>query len=617
MVKQKHDYAAMIGASLVYNRKQHTQWDTNIKCYRGEVTAIRNKALPQWQHIVEVNLCRPVVDAMIPAVIFGNPKINLRPAAQLAPEQVVAQAFDIENKMNAIQTELDMATEFCKATKDAVLLGLGFVKYGMSDEVQYDDDRYSFIAPFIKRVSPWDFMVDPACRCHSLDDADYVIFRTIVPIEQAKKDKQLSNIDKMQPSLELQDVPTHIQEPMERARLAGEYVALYEIWHKDGTFAVCDSAGVTYREEKEWPYPQLRSNGLFPVTVISFNNIPELFYSPGEPEFIYMLQLEASEKRTQQLNHTRRFNRKYRVSQDTPDDSVEALRKGDDGTVVRSNQPIDVIADANLSVDVYREYEMIWNELKEVTGISAYQRGSSESGVYSATAARMMDAAAGMRVEEKRGILARAIARGAKIFYSIYGPLTTPKWPNYPFLFNTDVSSMQRPDDEGKRAQLIQFGQIAREFPEFRADAWLRDVAMAFYKQPHSYLLTPEEMQQKQQQGDPKLEMEIARMQMELQKSQMQLELQAQKNQIQMQQAQLKLAAAQNKAQTNAQIGQTKVATAAIGAEQADAMARLVVSGEKSKTDTAAIKAEEADAKARIGVASAATQAAAKQKGNE
>lgn len=315
---------------------------------------------------------------------------------------------------------------------------------------------------------------------------------------------------------------------------------------------ILDDEGTIF-DEFPWPYDL---EGKFPVVHISFNHIPDEFYCMGEPEHLESLQLEASEKRTQQLNHTRRFNRKYRVPPDMTKDDKEKLTMGDDGTVVTSREPVDVIADAPLQADIINEIGMVLSEAKEVSGVSAYQRGGSEPGVYTATEANMIGQAHNIRVEERRQEVADAISTGARILYNVVKEYK--QWPPIPFQFTVDISTMRRPDDTEKRADLMQFGQVAFQMPEFKRADWLRDVALAFGKPPEQYVMTEEEVAQMQQnqppdpammkaQADMQIKQQEAQMkQMEMQMKQeemrLQLELKRAEAQIEMQMMQAKMA---------------------------------------------------------------------------
>lgn len=529
------DYKAMIMAAYEYNRKQHERWNNNVKLYRGEVTEFRKLKLRSWAHLIEVNIVRPTIDTMLPSLIFRTPKVNIRPGKEISDPQVTQQALAVENEINAIQVELDMGEEHVFATKDALLLGLGWVRYGLTTDYKFDTDDYAYPAPSIRRWSPWDVWPDPVARDPWCRDAGYLCFRYLVPIDQAKADKTLKNRDKIQSAGILEVMPQHLKENLDKSKISLDYAELVEVWDKQrGVIVIMDRQGVEYQRKN---VPEELA-GSFPAVPIHGTHVPDEFYGKGEPEFLYAYQLEMSEKRTQLLNHTRRFNRKYQVPRDVNQDDVDGLIRGDDGTVVRTDKPIVPIADAPLSSDIYNEIQAIWKESQEVSGISAYQRGSNESAVYSATAAKIIDAASNIRVEFHRDRVKKAIEKGARILYKILAKLYN--WPRLDFNFTVDVSTMQRPDDEGRRQQLLQFAQVAKEFPEFKHEAWLQDFSLAFMKPPQQYLYNAQEMQQRQQ-PDPaiqkaQMEMQImqAQAQMEMQKMQMEIQIRQQEAQIEM-----------------------------------------------------------------------------------
>lgn len=545
---------SMVDASEEYLRKQHDRWDSSITLYKGEVTMLRKRPTPIWNHIVEVNLTRPVIDSMLPNLIFKTPKIMFRPGREIADREIQNQALMIENDMNAVQLELKLANEYRRATKDGLILGDGFVKYGMSDTFGYDPDTYPFPAPFIKRASPWEVGVDPQAREHDFSDHNYIWFRSLVPIYKARRDKSLKNPERLKATSISQFLPKHLQEQTTGTKKTEpyEFAALYEIWcREDGKMYVVDEDGNDYRNQ---PFPYAL-DGRFPAVHLGFIDIPDEFYCPSEAEYLEQLQLEASEKRTQWLNHTRRFNRKYQCPPEVSDDDMKILAEGGDGTCVRAREPIIPIQDAPMPGDVLTEIRMIQDEAREISGVSAYQKGSSEKGVSTATEANMINASANIRIEERRMIVSDAIAEGARLLYNIMRP--SKGWPQLPFEFSVDISTMKRPDDNEKRQDLMTFGQIAQPFPEFKRADWLRDVALSFGKPPEQYTFSPEEMQQQQQNAPPSPEQQKA--QGEQQKSQLEMQAMQMKMQLEMEQMKQELLIKQQEGQMEIQLAQAKL----------------------------------------------------------
>jgi len=528
----------MIKSAKGYTEKQHQRWSNNIKLYKGEITKFRNKILPTWAHAIETNLTKPIVDAMLPNLIYRTPKINFRPGREIVPVEVQQQALTIENDINAIQVELRLDQEYKRATKDALILGDGFIKYGLTTDSDSDIDDYAFPAPYIKRASPWDVGIDPGCRESNLDDAEYIYFRNLIPLWRAQRSNKFKNKEKLKGVAISQFLPQHLQENegSRKNTESFEYCALYELWVRENNMVyILDDEGTIF-DEFPWPYDL---EGKFPLVHISFNHVPDEFYCMGEPEHLETLQLEASEKRTQQLNHTRRFNRKYRVSPDMAKDDKEKLTMGDDGTVVTSREPVDVIADAPLQADILSEIGMVMSEAKEVSCVSAYQRGGSEPGVYTATEANMIGQAHNIRVEERRQEVADAISTGARILYNVMKEYKG--WPPIPFQFTVDISTMRRPDDTEKRSDLMQFGQVAIQMPEFKRVDWLRDVALAFNKPPEQYVLTAEEVAQMQQQQPPDPAVMKAQADIQAKQQEMQLTMAMKQQEMQMKQEEMRL----------------------------------------------------------------------------
>ncbi len=526
----------MIESGREYLKKQYTRWNNSIKLYKGECTAFRQKnlTLPAWQHIIEVNLTKPTVDAMLPNLIFKTPKVNFRPSREIVPREIQMQALAIENDMNAVQVELNLSREYTLATKDALIMGDGFVKYGLTTAFGYDQDRFPFAAPFLKRSSPFETGIDPNCRDGDLDDAEFIFFQNIIPISRFRKDNSLDKPERLKASNISDYLPQHVKEDMEKKKppqnSAFEYGVFFELWVRENqSLVTIDEDGNIYRH-RPWPY---QTNGQYPLIHIGFNKIGDEFYCQGEPEFLAILQLEASEKRTQWLNHTRRFNRKYWMPPGTTEDDKTALTRGSDGTVVTCPEKPSPIEDAPMPGDVSQELGFIYQEAREVSGISAYQRGGSEQGVYTATEANAITSASNIRVESRRLEVADAISKGAKLLYDILRP--SRNWPLMPFQFTVDISTMKRPDDNEKRADMIQAGSILKDLPGFKPEGYVNDLTLAFGKPPGQWTMTPEEMQQAAANQPPDPQILKAQLDMQAQQQKAQLDAQSKAADIEIQ----------------------------------------------------------------------------------
>lgn len=523
----KRDRLTLMEAAKDYCQKQHKRWDVNVKLYKGEITEFRSKRLQTWQHLIEVNMTRPIIDTMLPNIIFRTPKIMMRTGTEIADAALQGQALMLENEFNAMVQELNFAREYKLAALDALIFDVGWVKHGLTTDSDVDEDNYAFVAPFARRASPWDVWPDPFTRDPWLRDAGYLCHRSVYSMAVVKKSKMF-DAKKLTPTGIINTLPQHLKEQLNQKNTPLDVCEIIEFWDREDNVLVrMNTNGEQIADTIPWPYDL---KGMFPLNPVRFQIIPEQFYGKGETEYVYPYQLEISEKRTQQLNHTRRFNRKYRAGMDLSKADEQSLTEGEDGTVVRSKEPIEPIADAPLSVDLHKEIEYAINELKEVTGIGAYQRGGNESAVYSATAAKIIDNAANIKIEERRDAMKEALQTGAKLLYQMMKK--TKSWPDREFKFLIDITTMQRPDDEGRRQQLIMMGQMMEKFPQFNVDNWLKDLSLAFMKMPNQYLKSPQQMQQEQQDAPPPPE--VMKAQIEMQALQQKMQMDAQKAQMDM-----------------------------------------------------------------------------------
>ena len=148
-----------------------------------------------------------------------------------------------------------------------------------------------------------------------------------------------------------------------------------------------------------------------PFVMLRGYEIPDYFYTIGDVEQIESLQLELNETRSQMMNHRKRFQRKWLYEKDAFDrDGVAALESDIDNTM------IPVISDGNIAnvitplpavitpSDFYDQSSLISADLDRVSGVSDYQRASSQANVKrTATEAAMIQDSANSRSQRSPG----------------------------------------------------------------------------------------------------------------------------------------------------------------------------------------------------------------------
>jgi hypothetical protein len=134
----------------------------------------------------------------------------------------------------------------------------------------------------------------------------------------------------------------------------------------------------TFRDDSPYPIPPL-SQGIDP-------------------------QKEYNLSRSQLLTHRKRFNRKYEAyvpALEDPDSEITKMESGEDGTIIRKNQPIPVITpinDAPLDQTRIQEIMLLNSDMIELFGGSA-DEARGIAGADSATQAGILD----RRLEMKEG----------------------------------------------------------------------------------------------------------------------------------------------------------------------------------------------------------------------
>jgi hypothetical protein len=423
-------------------------WDRMRDLYRGHHAATASAS----DRLI-VNMAFATKNVIAPSVAINNPKFTVTARKfEQAPQAVIT-----EHVINYLWRTNRYQDEFRLAVDDWLTFGHGWMKVGYKfvqepkarPAPDSSDDPYSSAEdedgiddrepvegnvesemntlddrPFTERISVFDMFVDPYAR--NMNDIAWIAQRIRRRVADVKVDKRYNATGstgglvrtKVQPdntsAFEDQDDDT----PPER-RLDPKdqgFVDVVEFWDlrkkQMCVFALNTNDGFLIAP-KPWPYP-------FGQPFLQLRNyeVPDVFYPMGELESIETLQLELNETRSQQINHRKRYARKYLYMEDAFEQpGIEALESDEDNAMVPVNPGQDIskvlipMPSIGIPPDFYQMSAVIEDDIDKVSGVSDYMRGQMPETRRTATEAAMLQDAQQSRSADKLSKVEDFLAR--------------------------------------------------------------------------------------------------------------------------------------------------------------------------------------------------------------
>lgn len=427
-------------------KSHHTVWRRMLAYYRNRYYPSSDLEMTV-EHRARANYVFSTVRTIIPAVYFQNPYVLILPRR---PGEDDEAAQTLEIAVNYYIRELALKRQIRLNTLDACLFGTGIIKIGYSiefgemtampsqDETMMTEmfnkailaegisapdyrlmphDRRSpytlneYVrqeSPFFLRVSPFDFRVDP--EAVTLAEAGWVAHRNIHSLKELRKNEYYQHTDRVTPSLSVREGETTEGVGSESRRYDRttmrediERVAVWEIWDKEEERVIWIADGYEEDALRTEAWGDLYVMEGFPFEVLQFEEDPERFWPLPLVAQIEDQVRAVNEITSKQLNHLRRFNRKYKVLESNwTTDILQTLRNPEDGALVkvRDMGAIEALQDAPLSPDVYNGLNEQKSELYEISGVTDYARGFSARS-RTATEASILSQNQNLRVMEK------------------------------------------------------------------------------------------------------------------------------------------------------------------------------------------------------------------------
>jgi|SRR5882672_322692 len=351
---------------------------------------------------ITVNLTMSNVLSIVPFLASTKPTFVCKPRK---PEKDLVAKLKSEI-LNYEYEQRRMHKQAKSAIYDCVEIGHGIVKVGYAlelDESKLKDEKSiqyeSYIkedSPYIKRICPLHFLIDPCASENSLETAEWcaeIFFKPLKDILSNTKYNQ-SVIRKIKSGLYIPGTKSTVFDNLSDAgmdvlndsygtdpqKINPDYdlVVCYECWSKrDKKYYIFISEIPEPILEKDWPYEYIDN---FPYIKVDYIPIQDCIYGVGLPFTIEDQQFEINRVRTSAFEHRRRFNRKYTAVENAiSEPEANKLVNGPDGTIifVKQQNAVLPIQEANLSQDSYAVESMIKDDIKNITGNDSLIQGGN------------------------------------------------------------------------------------------------------------------------------------------------------------------------------------------------------------------------------------------------
>ena len=331
---------------------------------------------------VTVNYFRTLIETTRDSIYFQNPQVHFTAAGGKATDEM---AKILSRYYPRLLRKIRYKHQTKLVVFNALLFGFGYKYNGFTvqgddaNECMYDDECCSIWIPSDK---VW---LDPDAM--GMWDSNFCFYETTVNLKEARKNKNYNIPESYEgvvdPSDQQDRTPSQVKD------LATiKFIHTYD--RGEGTHKIfnMDLDQWIYQTDK-WP---LGSCQMFPINRLSFGDsalYPAAFGGPLIP-----LNQEMNKMVSMQLNHAKRFNRKYLVTGGKLDpDQEKALLSGIDGALVYADDGVVVtpIMDADLTAAVYRSMDDTFRHMQMVSRVGEYRMGVKPSGDTTATEAAYIE----------------------------------------------------------------------------------------------------------------------------------------------------------------------------------------------------------------------------------
>jgi hypothetical protein len=462
--------------SLLQQGKDHRQglreqvWDRVRLQYEGAHWDTEATEDPTADLTV-VNLSFATIQTIKPYITDREPRFYLEPFSSDATRLSAALQ---EVFLNRIWRHPPVGAQVAlrAAAFDFLTFGDGFLKgtYTVATRMSLDGEDVERIELHVDRTSPWDIWIDPYAL--GVDTARWVAHRIWMTELEAKADARLmipAGYEFTDRRLDNDDRQHRSNAGLRDEQRWVELIEFYDV--AQGIMIAFPHSGASSESEAstgQLPW-RIVDDMALPIVQIPNYDIPDSPWHIGELENITKLQEELNKTRSELMTHRRRNVAKTFVRKSVVDSGAGAALQSpivNEMVMLDTQEPLQNVVipyqGTPLTADNYQASREIKDDIREITGITEYQRGIAPEITRTATEASIMDAAANTKLQSKLTAIEEAARRLGVILLGISRevfPETEPdEWAM--FIGGDEAQRLARMAQETSAGQAYDSGDV-------------------------------------------------------------------------------------------------------------------------------------------------------------
>jgi hypothetical protein len=397
------DLSLWKGRLNLSHRKHKKEIEDNIKRYRKYYRGdqwLSEAARGAYNDQIVVNMVFANIKTILPSINFKNPKIfaKARKKPYRTPDggyfDTLSAAIIYELLLNYYYQELDIKRQVDLCLMDALIGPWGIAQIGYTTKTEKIKDGelleiLEFIreeSPYVQRISPLDFRVDPEAKDSRLSDAKWTAVKWVKDLSDVKRTDKYSNTSKLKSNYTagIEDSPGAVKSPDDKWVTNSEdfqRVEGWDIWdRKTNKLITIVETHDKMLFEDDWP---LTYEG-FPQEIIYFNENPDELFPVSDINIYLPQQDELNRIRSLQLEHIKKISQRKYLSQQNmlSEEEKRKITHGPSGTIAESTgdpeRALVPIKDANISQDIYLIARLLKEDIREESGIPQFDQGIAQ-----------------------------------------------------------------------------------------------------------------------------------------------------------------------------------------------------------------------------------------------
>jgi len=454
----------LLAAGQEFRQERQKAWKKSTRQYEGKhwsVTQLQDTTAD----LTVVNVSFGTVNTILPNITGQEPHFSVQPFSAEATETNASKQESFLNRLWRHQP-VGAQEALRGATFDQVVKGDGYMKvtWSILERVRGAADQLVEYAEVkVDKVSPWDIWIDQ--YADSMNDARWIAHRVWFTREQVEADdrfkipKDFSFTDRRDSEEDGGIDHANANQPDGEEHQWVEMIEFYDIFNETLLTFPKNSGSPT---DLPW---QAVDGITCPIVQIGGYQLDFSPYHMSDLEQIHGLQQELNKTRSELMTHRRRNVAKNFVKIEAlTEEAKDAMMSPTVGEFIplKTDQPLESIVRpmqlAPIASENYASSSQIQDDIREITGVTEYQRGTAPDITRTATEASMMDASANAKLQAKLSRVEEASRRAGVLILGIAAAV-------YP---QTDVDEMAMwiGGDDARRTTDLAIGDQAAQMAE-------------------------------------------------------------------------------------------------------------------------------------------------------